>query len=124
MNQPLPPVGPSGAIARVFQDSRLTPLLALLAILLGILVLIITPKEEEPQIDVTLADIMVAMPGASAAEVENIIATPAEQVMSEIEGVKHVYSVSRQGQAVITVEFEVGVTRQEALVRLYNHLNQ
>jgi multidrug efflux pump subunit AcrB len=118
----LPPVGPSGAIARVFQNSRLTPLLALLAILLGILVLVFTPKEEEPQIDVTLADILVALPGASAAEVENLISTPAEQVMSEIEGVKHVYSVSRQGQAVITVQFKVGVSRQEALVRLYNQV--
>ncbi|WP_166259376.1 efflux RND transporter permease subunit [Marinobacter salicampi] len=115
-----PSVGPSGAIARVFQDSKLTPLLAVLAIVLGILVIIITPKEEEPQIDVTMADIMVALPGASAREVESLIATPAEQVMSEIDGLEHVYSVSRQGQAVITVEFEVGVPRQEALVRLYN----
>lgn len=122
MSASLPPVGPSGAIARLFQNSRLTPLLALLAIMLGILVLILTPKEEEPQIDVTLADILVAMPGASAAEVESVIATPAEQVMSEIEGVKHVYSVSRQGQAVITVQFKVGVSRQEALVRLYNQV--
>ncbi|MBS3804190.1 MAG: efflux RND transporter permease subunit [Oleiphilaceae bacterium] len=113
-------MGPSGAIARVFQDSKLTPLLALLAVVVGILVIIITPKEEEPQIDVTMADIMVALPGASVSEIESLIATPAEQVMSEIEGVEHVYSVSRQGQAVITVEYEVGVPRQEALVRLYN----
>lgn len=122
MNDQLPPVGPSGAIARVFQNSRLTPLLALIAILLGVLAIILTPKEEEPQIDVTMADIMVALPGASTREVENVIATPAEQVMSEIEGVEHVYSVSRQGQALITVQFEVGVTRQEALVRLYNQV--
>ncbi|AOY89196.1 multidrug transporter AcrB [Marinobacter salinus] len=118
----LPPVGPSGAIARVFQDNRLTPLLAVLSILLGVLVVIITPKEEEPQIDVTMADIMVAFPGASTREVESVIATPAEQVMSEITGVEHVYSVSRQGQALITVQFEVGVPRQEALVRLYNQV--
>ncbi len=122
MSQPLPPVGPSGAIARVFQDSKLTPLLTLISILLGVVVLIFTPKEEEPQIDVTLADIIVALPGASVTEVESVIATPAEQVMSEIEGVKHVYSVSRQGMAVITVQFKVGVTRQEALVRLYNQV--
>ncbi len=122
MSQPLPPVGPSGAIARVFQDSKLTPLLTLISILLGVVVLIFTPKEEEPQIDVTLADIIVALPGASVTEVESVIATPAEQVMSEIEGVKHVYSVSRQGMAVITVQFNVGVTRQEALVRLYNQV--
>ncbi|MBC7183283.1 MAG: efflux RND transporter permease subunit, partial [Marinobacter sp.] len=73
-------------------------------------------------IDVTMADIMVGFPGASAWEVESAIATPAEQVMSEIQGVEHVYSVSRQGQAVITVQFEVGVPRQEALVRLYNQV--
>src|SRR5690554_5747581 len=69
-----------------------------------------------------MADIMVAFPGASTREVENAIATPAEQVMSEIKGVEHVYSVSRQGQAVITVQFEVGIPRQEALVRLYNQV--
>ena len=122
MSEELPGVGPSGAIARVFQDNKLTPLLAVLAIVLGVLAVIITPKEEEPQIDVTMADIMVGFPGASAREVESAIATPAEQVMSEIQGVEHVYSVSRQGQAVVTVQFEVGVPRQEALVRLYNQV--
>ena len=77
MSNELPPVGPSGAIARVFQNSRLTPLLAMLSVLVGILVVITTPKEEEPQIDVTMADIMVAYRGASAREVEIIIAPPA-----------------------------------------------
>ena len=120
MSDKLPRVGVSGAIARVFQDNRLTPLVAVLSILLGVLAVIITPKEEDPQIDVTMADIMVAFPGASTREVESVIATPGEQVMSEIKGVDHVYSVSRQGQAVITVQFKVGVPRQEALVRLYN----
>ncbi|SFR61574.1 Multidrug efflux pump subunit AcrB [Marinobacter daqiaonensis] len=122
MSQEDNPVGPSGMIARVFQDSKLTPLLAMLAVLAGILVIIITPKEEEPQIDVTMADIFVALPGASVSEVESLIATPAEQVMSEIRGIEHVYSVSRQGSAVITVEYEVGIPRQEALVRLYNKI--
>ncbi|NWN91937.1 efflux RND transporter permease subunit [Marinobacter adhaerens] len=122
MSRKLPPVGPSGAIARVFQDNHLTPLLALLAIILGVLAVVVTPKEEEPQIDVTMADIMVAFPGASTQEVESAISTPAEQVMSEISGVEHVFSVSRQGQAVITVQFEVGIPRQEALVRLYNQV--
>ncbi len=100
MSRDLPPVGPpSGAIARVFQDNHLTPLLAILAIILGVLAVVVTPKEEEPpQIDVTMADIMVAFPGASTREVESAIATPAEQVMSEIKGVEHVYSVSRQAR--------------------------
>ena len=120
MKDDLPPVGFSGAIARTFQNNRLTPLLALLSVVLGILAVVVTPKEEEPQIDVTMADILVAFPGAGVREVENSVAIPAEQVMSEIRGVDHVYSVSRRGMAVITVQFEVGVSRQDALVRLYN----
>ncbi len=113
-------LGISGRIARLFQDAHVTPLLALVGLLAGLLVVIITPKEEEPQIDVTMADVFVPFPGASAEEVEYLITNPGEQIFDEISGVKHVYSTSRQGQAVITVEFEVGIPRQEALVRLYN----
>jgi multidrug efflux pump subunit AcrB len=116
-------LGPSGRIARTFQDLKLTPLLALLGILAGIIVVIVTPKEEEPQIEVTMADIRVPFPGASAREVESLIATPGEQILDEIKGVEHIYSTSRQGQAIITVQFEVGVPRQEALVRLYNKVD-
>jgi multidrug efflux pump subunit AcrB len=120
MNQSPSRMGPSGHIARAFQDSRLTPLLAAVGIIAGLLAVAITPKEEEPQIDVTMADVFVPFPGASAEEVESLITNPGEQIFDEISGVKHVYSTSRQGQAVITVEFEVGIPRQEALVRLYN----
>lgn len=110
----------SGRIAAAFQNSRLTPLMAIAGMLMGIFAVIITPKEEEPQIDVTMADIFIGFPGASPVEVEHLIATPAEQVMSEIDGVEHVFSVSSHGMAVITVQFEVGIPRQEALVKLYN----
>ncbi|MDT8408443.1 MAG: efflux RND transporter permease subunit [Wenzhouxiangellaceae bacterium] len=113
-------LGPSGQIARVFQNSRLTPLLALVGLLAGVLVMVITPKEEEPQIDVTMADVMVGFPGASAREVENLITNPGEQILDEISEIEHIYSMSRHGQAIITVQFEVGVPRQQALVRLYN----
>ena len=113
-------LGPSGQIARLFQNSRLTPLLALIGLLLGIVAVIVTPKEEEPQIDVTMVDVMVPFPGASAREVESLIATPGEQILDEIRGVEDIYSVSRQGQAVITVQFEVGLPRREALVRIHN----
>lgn len=115
-----PNMGPSGRIARIFQDSRLTPLLATVSIIAGLLAVVITPKEEEPQIDVTMADVFVGFPGASAHEVEFLITNPGEQILDEISGVEHIYSTSRQGQAIITVEFEVGIPRQEALVRLYN----
>ena len=113
-------LGISGSIAARFQDNALTPLLALLAILLGVFAVIVTPREEEPQIDVTFANVFVAFPGASALEVENLVAGPMEQVLAEIDGVKHVYSVSRPGVSVLTVQFKVGEPRTEALVRLYN----
>ena len=113
-------LGISGSIAARFQDNALTPLLALLAMLLGVFAVVVTPREEEPQIDVTFANVFVAFPGASTLEVENLVAGPMEQVLAEIDGVKHVYSVSRPGMSVLTVQFEVGEPRTEALVRLYN----
>jgi len=115
-------MGISGRIARSFLTSQLTPLLALTGLLLGLFAVAVTPKEEEPQIDVTMANVLVPFPGASAREVENLVSTPAEQVLSEIDGVEHVYSVSSPGMALLTVQFEVGVPRQEALVKLYNQV--
>lgn len=113
-------LGISGRIAAAFQASRMTPLLALVALLIGIFATLVTPREEEPQIDVTMADVMVAFPGASAKDVENLVARAGEQVLSRLHGVEHVYSVSRPGMAVITVQFEVGVKYNDAVVRLYD----
>ena len=114
------PLGFSGAIAKRFQDSKLTPLLAVTGLLLGFFAILVTPREEEPQIDVTFANIFVPFPGASAVSVENLVAIPLEQVLSELAGVKHTYSVSRPGMAVLTVQFKVGEGRTEAIVRLYD----
>ena len=113
-------LGVSGRIARFFQASQMTPLLALVALLMGIFATLITPREEEPQIDVTMASVFVPFPGASAKDVENLIASPAEQVLSRMSGIEHVYSVSQPGMAVITVQFEVGVKYNDAIVRLYD----
>jgi multidrug efflux pump subunit AcrB len=115
-------LGVSGRIARAFQASPLTPLVALAALLLGVGALLITPREEEPQIDVTMANVAVPFPGAGVRDVENLVAYPLEQKLAEIEGVRHVYSVSRPGMAILTVEFRVGVPRQTAIVRLYNQI--
>ena len=113
-------MGVSGRIARTFQDARITPLLALVALLLGAFAVAVTPREEEPQIDVTMAQVIVPFPGASVHDVEQMVASPAEQVLSRIAGVEHVMSVSRPGIAVFTVQFEVGVPRTEAIVRLHD----
>ena len=115
-----PKLGLSGRLAATFQANPLTPILALLGLLLGGVAVMVTPREEEPQIDVTMANVLVPFPGADAREVEQIVAIPLEQKLAEIEEVKHTYSVSRPGLAVLTVEFEVGVKRQAALVRLYD----
>ena len=113
-------LGFSGAIAKRFQDSKITPLLALTGLLMGLFAIAVTPREEEPQINVTFANIFVPFPGASAVEVENLVAIPLEQVLSEIEGIKHTYSVSRPGIATLTIQYEVGEDRTAAIVRLYN----
>src|SRR5512134_2586200 len=113
-------IGISGRVARLFLDSELTPLLGLTALLLGLFAVLVTPREEEPQINVTMANVIVPFPGASAQQVESLVATPMEKVLAEISGVKHIYSVSKPGVAVLTVQFEVGEERTEAIVRLYN----
>jgi len=112
--------GISGRIARAFQASRMTPLLALVAFLMGVFATLVTPREEEPQIDVTMADVLIAFPGASAKDVENLVARPGEQVLSRMHGVEHVYSMARPGMAVITVQFDVGVKYNDAVLRLYD----
>jgi multidrug efflux pump subunit AcrB len=117
-----PRLGLPGRLAAAFQANPLTPVLALLGLLLGLVAVLVTPREEEPQIDVTMANVIVPFQGASAREVEQLVATPLEQKLSEIEGLKHVYSVSRPGIAVLTVEYEVGIERQPAIVRLYNQV--
>ena len=116
------PLGISGRIAALFQGAQITPLLAVVAFLLGVFAVLVTPREEEPQIDVTMANVIVPFPGASVADVEQMIATPAEQVLSQMQGTEHVTSVSRPGVAVMTVQFKVGVPRTEALVRLHDTL--
>jgi multidrug efflux pump subunit AcrB len=116
-------LGISGRIAAAFQSNALTPLLALVALLLGIFAVMVTPREEEPQINVTMANVLIAFPGASSVDVQNMVARPAEQLLSQIAGIDHTYSVARPGMAVLTVQFKVGVPRTEALVRLYDVLN-
>ena len=113
-------LGIAGRLAARFQHTEITPLLALIALLLGLFAVLVTPREEEPQIDVTFADVFIPFPGASASEIEHLVAGPAEQVLSEIRGIEHVYSVSRPGMAVVTVQFTVGEDNTDAIVRLYS----
>jgi multidrug efflux pump subunit AcrB len=115
--------GIAGQLAAKFQNNALTPLLAIVALLMGLYAVLVTPREEEPQINVTMANVLIPFPGASSADVQSKVAMPAEQVLGQIAGIDHTYSVSRPGMAVLTVQFKVGVPRTEALVRVYDVLN-
>src|SRR5512147_1067571 len=115
-------LGVSGRIARAFLTAQLTPLLALLGMLLGVFAVLVTPKEEEPQINVTMANVLIPFPSASTDDVHNLVTVPAEQVVSQIAGIDHVFSVTRPGLAVLTVQFKVGEDRIAALVRLHDAL--
>jgi multidrug efflux pump subunit AcrB len=113
-------LGISGKLARFFQTAQITPLLGLMALLFGVFAVLVTPREEEPQINVTMANVLIPFPGASAKDVEQMVSTPAEQVLSQIADIEHVMSVSQTGLSVVTVQFKVGVPRTEALVRLHD----
>ncbi len=115
-------LGISGRIARHFLTTEITPLLALLGLLVWVFAVLVTPREEEPQINVTFANVFIPVPGATALEIEQLVASPAEQVLSEIAGIKHVYSVSQPGMAVLTVQYRVGEDRTQAIVRLYDKI--
>ncbi len=115
-------LGFSGSIAARFQSTQITPLLALVGLLMGVFAVLVTPREEEPQINVTFANVFIPFPGASAREVESLVASPAEQVLDEIDGIEHVYSTSMPGMAVLTVQYLVGEDRTDAIVRLYSKI--
>jgi multidrug efflux pump subunit AcrB len=115
-------LGLAGNMARAFIHSPLSPLLLVAFLCIGVLGLLITPRQEDPQISVPMVDIMVSYPGASAEQVATLVTDPLERLMGELTGVKHVYSGSWRGQAMVTVEFHVGENLEESLVKLYDKL--
>ena len=116
--------GITNAIVRRFLHSNLSLILVLLALVLGFTALTITPREEDPQIVVPLADVYVNFPGHSAEEVERLVATPLEKILYEIDGVEYVYSMSRRDAAIITVRYYVGQDRERSLVKLYKRIDE
>jgi multidrug efflux pump subunit AcrB len=109
-------------IVGVFLTSKLSILFLLASLAAGVVALAVTPREEEPQIVVPFADVLVRFPGASAEEVEKLVSTPVEAKLWEIDGVEYVYSASRPGEAVVTVRFYVGQDRERSLVKIWNKL--
>lgn len=114
--------GLSGGIANQFINSKLTPLLMAVFLIVGIYSSFLIPREEEPQIDVPLADIFFRYPGAGPEEIESRVMQPLEKVISNIPGVEYVYSTSMEGQAMMIVQFFVGEDIERSLVKMYNEI--
>ncbi|MEJ5349654.1 MAG: efflux RND transporter permease subunit [Desulfosoma sp.] len=111
-------LGLAGRVAKAFIDSKLTPLVILASLLLGLGAVLLLPREEEPQIVVPMLDIFVSMPGASAKEVEERVTKPMEKLLWEIPGVEYIYSTSSPERSFVIVRFKVGEDEEESIVRL------
>ncbi len=111
-------MGISGRIARAFLRSRLTPLVTVASLAVGLLGILATPREEEPQISVPMIDVIATLPGASPSEAENLLGRPIEQRMLELPGVDHVYTMSGDGYTMVTVRFEVGADQERSVTRV------
>lgn len=118
------PSDPLSRIVRIFLESNLSIILIVFSIIVGVAALLITPREEDPQIVVPLADIYVNFPGHSASEVEQLVSSPLERILYQIDGVEYVYSMSKENQAIITVRFYVGQDRERSLVKLFKKMDE
>ncbi|MGA2083588.1 MAG: efflux RND transporter permease subunit [Holophaga sp.] len=117
-----PRLGLAGRLAKGFLRSKLTPLIVLASLLLGILAVVLTPREEEPQIVVPMVDVYVPLPGASPREVESQVTTPLEKRLWGISGVEYLYSISQPGMSLITVRFKVNEPQEPSLVKVHQEL--
>ena len=116
--------GIAGRMASVFIDSKLTPIVVAASLLLGLFSILMLPREEEPQIKVPMIDVMVAMPGADARDVENRVTRPMEKLLWEIPGVEYIYSTAMPGADMTIVRFKVGEDLEKSLVKLNQKLQQ
>ena len=115
-------LGLAGRIARAFIDSKLTPLIIITSVLLGVFAVWMLPREEEPQIKVPMVDVLVTMPGSGTKEVEERVTRPMEKLLWEIPGVEYIYSTSSEGQSLVIVRFKVGEDMENSLVKLNQKL--
>ena len=122
MSNPTEQTGIAGRIAGAFIDSKLTPLIIISSVLLGVAAVWLLPREEEPQIKVPMIDVMVSMPGSGAKEIEERTTRPMEKLLWEIPGVEYIYSTSSEGRSLVIVRFQVGEDMEQSLVKLNQKL--
>ncbi|MCK5724987.1 MAG: efflux RND transporter permease subunit, partial [Gammaproteobacteria bacterium] len=115
-----PDLGIAGRITKQFINSPVTPLLMMAFLAIGILGLLFTPRQEDPKISVPMVDIFVQYAGASSKQVTSLVTDPLNRIMSEIPGVRHVYSATQRGGSVVTVRFEVGEDMGHSIVKVHD----
>ena len=114
------PLNLPGRFARWFVDSKLTILIIIASLAAGIIAMLTTPREENPQISMPAAEVIITLPGAKPAEIEDLIVKPAERVINQIPGVDHVFSTAMDSAAVISVQYKVNENKEASLVKLYD----
>ncbi|HIO13867.1 MAG TPA: efflux RND transporter permease subunit [Chromatiales bacterium] len=115
-------LGIAGRTARTFINTPVTPMLLVTALFVGLLGLIFTPRQEDPQISVPMIDLYVQYSGATAEQVESLVTSPLERLMDEIPGVRHVYSMTEREQSIVTVRFKVGEDLGASIVKVYDKI--
>jgi multidrug efflux pump subunit AcrB len=118
------PMNIAGRLARMFIESKITAMIMLAVTLAGMMALFVTPREYNPQIVVPAANIIVAKPGASSSEIQNLVVKPLEAIMNAQSGVDHTYGYAAPDFGLVTVQFKVGEDQEKSLVKLYNQLMQ
>ena len=114
----------AGKLARMFLKNPLTPVLAIVFMLMGLIALLLTPREENPQIDVPAANVIVIYPGASSKEVQNIVVEPLARELKAMTGVKHVYGMAMNSVGIVTVRFKIGEDKVRSMTKLYDRVMQ
>jgi len=114
--------GFAGKLASMFIDSKLTPIIIITSLLLGVFAVYLLPREEEPQIKVPMIDVMVSMPGATPKEVEERVSIPMEKLLYELPNIEYIYSTSLRGKSLLVARFYVGANLEDAIVRLNQKL--
>lgn len=114
----------AGRAAQTFLKNPLTPIIAVFVLIMGIFAFTFTPKEENPQIDVPSASVIVAYPGANSADVQKVIVEPLSKKLNELTGVEHIFGMAQNGFGVVTVQFKVGENKESSLLKLYDRVMQ
>jgi multidrug efflux pump subunit AcrB len=82
------------------------------------------PREENPQMVVSGSTVIVALPGASAKEIEKIIVKPLERKLKEVKGVEHIYGMAMDNVGIVNAAFFIGEKKEDSNLKVYDKIMQ